>query len=63
MVEPIARSVKPWALGRRSLALAMDVNQAAVIIEEGKGMMTPFKGQLTPEQIQAVAQYVQTLKK
>lgn len=55
---------KAMLMGATDLTISiMDVNQAAVIIEEGKGMMTPFKGQLSPEQIQAVAQYVQTLKK
>jgi cytochrome c6 len=30
----------------------------AKVIENGKGKMTPFKGKLSPEEIQAVAKYV-----
>ncbi|MFK7770733.1 MAG: cytochrome c [Saprospiraceae bacterium] len=32
-------------------------------ITEGKGMMTPFKGILTPEEIEAVAKYTIYLRK
>ena len=31
---------------------------AAKVIENGKGKMTPFKGKLSPEQIDALAKYV-----
>jgi cytochrome c6 len=30
----------------------------AKTVENGKGKMTPFKGKLTPEQIEAVAKYI-----
>ncbi|MCC7302609.1 MAG: cytochrome c [Bacteroidia bacterium] len=41
----------------------MDFNQARVIIMEGKGTMPAFMDQMTHEQVDAVAKYVQTLKK
>ena len=55
---------KAMLMGAPDLTVSlMDINAATVIIEEGKGLMTPYKGVLTPEQIQAVAKYVGTLKK
>ena len=54
---------KAMLAGASDLSLSiMDEKQAAVIIEEGKGMMTPFKGTLTPEQIAEVAKYTGKLK-
>ena len=41
----------------------MDINARIEIIKNGKGNMTPFAGMLTDEQINAVAGYVETLKK
>jgi len=42
---------------------AMDINARLEIIKNGKGNMTPFAEKLTDEQINAVAVYVETLKK
>ncbi len=40
----------------------LDLSQTTTIIEEGKGTMVPYKETLTPEQVKAVAEYVQSLK-
>lgn len=39
----------------------LDLVQRELIIANGKGMMTPFKNILTPEEITAVAKYTMTL--
>jgi mono/diheme cytochrome c family protein len=41
----------------------LTLEERITMIENGKGLMTPFKGMLTPEQIKAVAQYTMDLKK
>lgn len=43
-------------------ATALSVEQRVELISNGKGVMTPFKSILTPEQIRAVAEYTTTLK-
>jgi cytochrome c6 len=43
-------------------ASALSVEQRVELISNGKGVMTPFKSILTPEQIRAVAEYTTTLK-
>ena len=40
----------------------MDINGRIEIIKKGKGVMTPFEGNLTEDQINAVAAYVEELK-
>ncbi|MGQ0828106.1 MAG: c-type cytochrome [Bacteroidota bacterium] len=40
----------------------MDLQQKMEIIKNGKGVMTPFAGQLSDEQIKTVAEYTETLK-
>jgi cytochrome c6 len=40
----------------------LDVDARVSIITNGKGLMTPFKALLTPEEIKAVAEYTATLK-
>ena len=42
---------------------SLDINSKVEIIRNGKGAMQPFGGVLTDEQIQAVATYVESLKK
>lgn len=55
---------KAAIMGATDLTLStMDFNQKILIVEEGKGAMVGYKGQLTPEQIKAVTEYVETLKK
>lgn len=50
--------------GAKDLSIStMDKNQAVEIITNGKNQMTPYKSLLTPEEINAVADYVLTLKK
>lgn len=44
-------------------ASTMDLTARIEIIKNGKGAMTPFNGLLTEEQIKAVAQYSEGLKK
>lgn len=41
----------------------LDINSKVEIIRNGKGAMQPFGGLLTDEEIQAVANYVESLKK
>jgi mono/diheme cytochrome c family protein len=41
----------------------LDAAARIEIITNGKGVMQPFGGMLTEEEIQAVATYVETLKK
>jgi cytochrome c6 len=41
---------------------ALSVEQRTELISNGKGVMTPFKSTLTPEQIRAVAEYTTTFK-
>lgn len=41
----------------------LDIPARVEIIKNGKGAMTPFGGTLTEEEIQAVATYLETLKK
>jgi cytochrome c6 len=55
--------------GRLGLSGAKDLTQSdlsledrMVLIAKGRGLMTPFEGMLTPEQIAAVAQYTMELK-
>ena len=42
---------------------AISQDEKIMIIKNGKGVMTPFAGILTDEQIKAVAEYTETLKK
>jgi mono/diheme cytochrome c family protein len=44
-------------------ASSLDINAKMDIIKNGKGAMTPFGGELTEEQIKAVAEFTETLKK
>jgi mono/diheme cytochrome c family protein len=41
----------------------MNLEDRITIIENGKNLMTPFKGMLSKEQIEAVAKYTMELKK
>jgi cytochrome c553 len=41
----------------------LDLNSKVAIIRDGKGTMQPFGNALTEEEIQAVAAYIETLKK
>jgi mono/diheme cytochrome c family protein len=55
---------KAAIMGAKDLTVStLDFNQKMLIVEEGKGTMVGYKGQLTPEQIKAVTEYVETLKK
>ena len=56
--------------GRRGLNGAGDLTKSTLPLEErikqitlGKGLMTPYAGILTPEEIAAVAAYTMTLEK
>lgn len=56
--------------GRRGLNGAGDLTKSTLLLEEriqqitlGKGLMTPYAGILTPEEIAAVAAYTMTLEK
>jgi mono/diheme cytochrome c family protein len=44
-------------------ASSISVDEKMLIIKNGKGAMDPFAGQLTDEQIKAVAEFTETLKK
>jgi cytochrome c6 len=55
--------------GKLGLNGAKDLTQSMLTVEEripiitkGKNLMTPFEKMLTPEEIQAVAQYTTTLR-
>lgn len=49
--------------GAKDLSVsALSVEQRIELITNGKGVMTPFRTILTPEQIHAVAEYTQSLK-
>lgn len=51
-------------LGAKDLTVStMDLNARIEIIKNGKNAMTPFWGILNEEQIKAVAEYTETLKK
>lgn len=51
-------------MGAKDLTLStMDLNARIEIIKNGKNAMTPFSGMLNDEQIKAVAEYTETLKK
>ncbi len=51
-------------MGAKDLTLSqMDLNAKIEIIKNGKNAMTPFSGMLSDEQIKAVAEYVNDLKK
>jgi len=51
-------------LGAKDLSVStMDLNARIEIIKNGKNAMTPFSGMLNEEQIKAVAEYTETLKK
>lgn len=51
-------------LGAKDLSIStMDLNARIEIIKNGKNAMTPFSGMLNEEQIKAVAEYTETLKK
>ena len=51
-------------MGASDLSIStMDVDIRVDIIKNGKGAMTPFGGSLNDEQIIAVAEYVETLRK
>ncbi len=41
----------------------MSEAEIKAVVEKGKGKMTGFAGKLTPDQIDAVAKYVKSLKK
>ena len=41
---------------------ALSIEQRLELITNGKGVMTPFRSILSPEQIRAVAEYTLTLK-
>lgn len=41
----------------------LSVEERVIVIKNGRGVMTPWKGILKPEEIQAVAEYTMTLKK
>lgn len=56
--------------GRRGLNGAGDLTKSTLPLEErikqitlGKGLMTPYQGILTPEEIEAVAAYTMSLNK
>ncbi len=51
-------------MGAKDLSVStMDVNARIDIIKNGKNAMTPFESMLSPEQIKAIAEYTQALKK
>lgn len=51
-------------LGAKDLSVStMDLTARIEIIKNGKNAMTPFSGMLNEEQIKAVAEYTETLKK
>lgn len=51
-------------LGAKDLSVStMDLNARIEIIKNGKNAMTPFSGMLNEEQIKAVAEYTEMLKK
>jgi mono/diheme cytochrome c family protein len=51
-------------MGSKDLTVsAMDLNARIEIIKKGKGAMTVFEGVLTDEEIKAVAEYTESLKK
>lgn len=55
---------KAGVMGAKDLSQSnIDANTRIDIIKNGKGAMTPFAGQLSDEQINAVAVYIETLKK
>ncbi|MEZ5059534.1 MAG: c-type cytochrome [Saprospiraceae bacterium] len=41
----------------------LSLEERITMVENGKNLMTPFKGMLTKEQIEAVAKYTMELKK
>lgn len=41
----------------------LTLEERITLIENGKNLMTPFKGMLSPEQIKAVAAYTMEIKK
>lgn len=41
----------------------LSVDERKLVIKNGRGVMTAFKGILKPEEIEAVAEYTMTLKK
>ena len=51
-------------MGAKDLSVStMDLNARIEIVKNGKNAMTPFGTMLTEEQIKAVAEYTETLKK
>ena len=51
-------------MGAKDLSVSiMDENACIEIIKNGKGVMAPFKAQLSTAEISTVAKYVMTLKK
>lgn len=49
--------------GAKDLSVSeLPIEERILQITEGKNLMTPFKGILSEDQIQAVAEYTQTLK-
>ena len=51
-------------MGAKDLSIStMDLNARIEIIKNGKNAMTPFAGILNEEQIKAIAEYTETLKK
>ncbi|MBA3704595.1 MAG: SirB2 family protein [Bacteroidetes bacterium] len=55
---------KSGLMGSNDLSVSMmSMEEKIEIIKNGKGVMNPFAGQLNDEQIKAVAEYTETLKK
>jgi mono/diheme cytochrome c family protein len=51
-------------MGSQDLSVsAMSLPEKTEVIKNGKGAMTPFAGMLSDEQIKAVAEYTESLKK
>lgn len=49
--------------GAKDLALSqLSLDERILVITNGRNLMTPWKGLLTPEEIKAVAELTQTLK-
>ena len=54
---------KREANGAKDLTLSqMPLKERVAMIKDGKNLMTPFEGILTPEQMEAAAKYSMTLK-
>ncbi len=54
---------KAGLMGSKDLSKSkMDINEMMVIISEGKGLMTPYRDQLTEQQILEIARHVGTFQ-